>query len=133
MDIGQRNPAGAVTAAQPGDVIKDSTTAGFAKDVIEASRSAPVIVDFWAPWCGPCKQLTPIIEKVVKSYGGKVRLVVLPTVSQCSCRSCCCGGAATPAMCICCGVSLHVWSMRQHGDMISQSRWRAQRRSVSTM
>ena len=75
MDFGQRKPGGAVASAQPGDVIKDSSTAAFAKDVIEASRSAPVIVDFWAPWCGPCKQLTPIIEKVVKSYGGKVRLV----------------------------------------------------------
>ncbi|MEQ1578403.1 MAG: thioredoxin [Hyphomicrobium sp.] len=56
-------------------VIKDSTTAGFAKDVIEASRTALVLVDFWAAWCGPCKQLTPVLEKVVKSYGGKVQLV----------------------------------------------------------
>ena len=57
------------------DIIKDSTTASFAKDVLEASRSVPVIVDFWAAWCGPCKQLTPILEKVVRSYNGKVRLV----------------------------------------------------------
>ena len=72
MEFGQRNPAG--TAAPAGAVIKDVTTATFAKEVLEASRDLPVIVDFWAPWCGPCKQLTPVIEKVVQSYGGKVRL-----------------------------------------------------------
>lgn len=57
------------------DIVKESSTAGFARDVIEASRSALVLVDFWAPWCGPCKTLAPKIEKVVRSYGGKVRLV----------------------------------------------------------
>lgn len=62
-------------AANAGDVVKDTTTAGFMKDVIEASKQAIVLVDFWAEWCGPCKQLTPIIEKVVRSYNGKVRLV----------------------------------------------------------
>lgn len=62
-------------AANTGEVVKDTTTAGFMKDVIEASKQAIVLVDFWAEWCGPCKQLTPIIEKVVRSYGGKVRLV----------------------------------------------------------
>ena len=60
-------------------VIKDSSTAGFATDVIEASKSALVLVDFWAAWCGPCKQLTPVLEKVVKSYGGKVQLVKINT------------------------------------------------------
>jgi len=64
-------PAGAGGA----DLVKDASTASFAKDVIEASKSALVVVDFWAPWCGPCRQLTPTIEKVVRSYGGKVRLV----------------------------------------------------------
>lgn len=62
-------------AANAGDVVKDTTTAAFVKDVIEASKQAIVLVDFWAEWCGPCKQLTPIIEKVVRSYNGKVRLV----------------------------------------------------------
>ena len=63
----------------PSDVIKDVTTTTFAKDVIEASRDALVVVDFWAPWCGPCKQLTPVLEKVVKSYNGKVRLAKVNT------------------------------------------------------
>ena len=57
------------------DVIKDSSTASFATDVIQESQKTPVLVDFWAPWCGPCKQLGPILEKVVKQANGKVRLV----------------------------------------------------------
>ena len=61
--------------AAEGDVVKDCDTQHFMKDVIEASRSQPVIVDFWAPWCGPCKQLGPVIERVVRAAGGKVRLV----------------------------------------------------------
>jgi putative thioredoxin len=75
MEFGQRGGPGGGAAAPAGEMIKDSSTAGFKADVLDASRQLPVIVDFWAPWCGPCKQLTPIIEKVVKSFGGKVRLV----------------------------------------------------------
>ncbi len=65
--------AGAITA--PADLIKDSTDAGFMADVIEASRLQPVIVDFWATWCGPCKQLGPALEKAVMAAKGAVKLV----------------------------------------------------------
>jgi putative thioredoxin len=63
------------TAGPPADVIKEGTDAGFMADVIDASKTTPVIVDFWAPWCGPCRQLGPAIEKAVTAAKGKVKLV----------------------------------------------------------
>ncbi len=68
-DPAPQRPAGAA------DAVTDTTTASFTADVIQESRQRPVLVDFWAPWCGPCKQLQPVLEKVVRESDGKVKLV----------------------------------------------------------
>jgi putative thioredoxin len=78
MDLGFGKQGGATSAGAGGaDLVKETSTAAFKADVMEASKQALVLVDFWADWCGPCKQLAPVLEKVVRSYGGKVRLVKL--------------------------------------------------------
>ena len=58
-----------------GDLIKEGSDAGFMADVVEASKTQPVLVDFWATWCGPCRTLTPMLEKAVRAAGGAVKLV----------------------------------------------------------
>jgi putative thioredoxin len=77
INPGGQKPEPAKQADKPAaaDVVVDGTVESFRADVIEASQKVPVIVDFWAPWCGPCKQLGPLLEKAVRQAGGMLRLV----------------------------------------------------------
>lgn len=72
MDLGL---SAATATPDPGDLIKDTTEATFMADVVETSQTVPVIVDFWAPWCGPCKTLGPMLEDAVKAAKGAVKMV----------------------------------------------------------
>ena len=75
MIIGEGGGPDGGAPAAAGDLIKDATAETFQADVMDASMQQPVVVDLWAPWCGPCKQLQPALEKVIAKAGGKVRLV----------------------------------------------------------
>ncbi len=82
LEFGQKAPDATASTDGEAALIKESTERTFMADVIEASREVPVIVDFWAPWCGPCKTLGPMLEKAVTEAKGRVRMVKL-NVDEC--------------------------------------------------